>query len=275
MLGLDAGTSDGQLLDRVTGLKTAEAELLASRARIADLEGKAAKQAEAVKRWVPAAMPCSRSTPCWGGGRSLVQSVVPVVTGKLEAPKLSCVMERRWRMPCTALERSLSFSVLPLFWSFGRWKTRFNREEEGRVEAEAKAAFCEHKLHEMGVNPFAHSSAPADDNPTGEPDHDAADGADRAAVHGGVQAVSVGAGAGAGVGAGVRVVTGAEVVDVGLSPLARTPRASSDAFDLIQKQVCVSAALSIFMFGRGWVVPLRVLADLSLLVERMLLEVDL
>lgn len=50
VLGLDAGTSDGQLLDRVTGLKTAEAELLACRARIADLEGKAAKQAEAVKR---------------------------------------------------------------------------------------------------------------------------------------------------------------------------------------------------------------------------------
>jgi hypothetical protein len=51
----------------------------------------------------------------WGG---VVHSVVSVVTGKLEAPKLSCVMaplERRWRMPCSALERSLGFPVLPLF----------------------------------------------------------------------------------------------------------------------------------------------------------------
>jgi hypothetical protein len=120
-----------------------------------------------------------------------------------------------------------------------RWKTRFNREEEARIEAEAKAAFCEHKLHEMGVDPFAQSAAPADDNPSGEPQGvpgvpDARGGAAVSAQdtpqHPAPLSVPGDAGPFA-----------AGAVGAGASP-ARTPRASSDAFDLIQKQVCRGAA---------------------------------
>ncbi len=50
VLGLDPDTSDGQLLERVSSLKSAESEAVSTRARIAELEAGAAKHQDTVKR---------------------------------------------------------------------------------------------------------------------------------------------------------------------------------------------------------------------------------
>ena len=52
VLGLDAGTSDGQLLERVTMLKAAEGDAQAARARVAELDAHVAKDADALKRYL-------------------------------------------------------------------------------------------------------------------------------------------------------------------------------------------------------------------------------
>ena len=50
----------------------------------------------------------------------------------------------------------------------GRWRHRFNKEEEARIEAEAKAAYCEYKLSQLGVHPFTQTDASVGTSPSGD-----------------------------------------------------------------------------------------------------------
>ena len=64
VLGLDAGTPDGQLLERVNTLKEMESEAGTARQRIGELEAAATRHSDAIKRSVVwAVLPYPRTCP--------------------------------------------------------------------------------------------------------------------------------------------------------------------------------------------------------------------